>query len=560
MVRTLFRLLLVLVAVSLTCCHDAFSRVLAGPTDGTLNVNLTSVGYNYAMPITVGGVPLYMIADTGNNQFTVLDHDYRTDTNPHQSSIPFPANNPAVFYAYTDNVYECLYLLEDNVQIAYKNKFSTDSSSPNCYGALGSIQVDGTMTGESASLYPRQFSITNQVVVANQSVGNLHPWGQGGQGGNVGMAYSGRGVNNTIWESLLIATTGGKNGMFGLDFRALGGSMQLGGLKKAYAGAVQWARQGFDNPQYHNVLIKNLGMCGAQVNLFGVAPGLNSMRVMVDTGQVCLQLPQEIYDAFLGWLPTGPFATGSELPFFSFQVDSGNISSWSLDHRPSRGDLLYVKLSDLLVGADEMGGGSQPDGIPVVVGSQSLKLCILPTQNIYTSGADSSMTNSPPTVIVFGALPLRSLYFAADMGTTSVGLAPKQDAAEVDAMYASSTCSAPVTCIGQQIYDPTYNTCNRPSCSQYYFVFLDEASQTCYYRLDYYNAGVIIISLCVILETWSFFVMQYSGLQVLGIESGDYAYTRPMNTKVDWLSYHVGKALTRVLDEANAWIARYTEA
>jgi hypothetical protein len=219
---------------------------------------------------------------------------------------------------------------------------------------------------------------------------------------------------------------------------------------------------------------------------------------------------------------------------------------------------LYIRLSDLLVSPDDMGpSDSGNDGPPITVGGVDYKLCIMVFGNMFASQVDDTLNaGSPP--IIFGSLPLRSVYFAADMSTRSVGFANKFDISFINAMYSTSKCQAAATCIGQQNYNPVTNLCNAPTCDDYFFAYLDETTQNCYNRLDLYNAGLTIIWLCIIMETVSFFVMQYSGLQVMGIENDDFRYTRVMNTQVDSFTYHVGKGMSHVLDLVSEFINDYT--
>ena len=520
----------------------------SGPSDLMIEVNLTHVGSNWAVPLTVGGKKLHMIVDTGNNQFTVLDLNYTVS--PFYSTIGYTKNHPDVFKPMDKADSYCLWLLEDNSRVNYLNRYKLNGKYASCYGATAQIIANGTSFGESTILTAMNISIANMFKTVHSAPLNLHDWGF--TQGNVGMAY---GYNTTIFSTLIHATSKGRSGVFGLDLNAPdskhNSSLQLGGIKHLYSGSMQWARQGYATPQYHSLMIKNLGMCNAKTNFLAFAPGINSYPVLVDTGQVCLNLPAEMYDAFAAWLHPGPYLNKASLPSVSFQVDSGAQNNWGQTPQPE--DLLHIPLANLLVDPEMLDDSSGSPSISV--SGKQYRLCILRGSNVLTGTGGDFVSPSP--TIVFGSLVLQSIYFAADFQTTAVGLASKLDLAQINAIYTNSICKAPVSCVGQQKFDAVNNSCIPPACNRYFFSHLDDDSQMCLYRLDTFNAGVVIISFSVIFEVMSFFIMQYSGLQVMGIDIDNqiFRYSRSMNTRVDILTYWLGKKLCFLIDSAISFLS-----
>jgi len=515
-----------------------------------------NIGSSWALPLTVGGKKINLIADTGNNQFTVLDLNY-TMTPSYQSHVGFPAPgaSPDLFKPSPKQNFPCLSLLEDGTNVVYMNRYNRGGFF-SCYGATAQIIAEGITPGEQTVMTAENVSISSQFVTSHSAKKLLHDWGVASQG-NIGMSFSAREYNASIFSQMVYETTKTKpaslvkSGVFGLDFNAAGGrasSLQVGGVKPMFAQNTTWARQGLNRPQYHNVMVKNLGTCNGRENLLGFAHGLNSYAVMVDTGQVCLALPAEMFDAYMGWFDKDMiYTTAAELPAISFQVDDGGVGVVTQPQSSSADDLLYIPAGNLLVDKDSLDGtGGSPE---VTVGGVKYKLCLLRGQNVMANELDGTY-NDNPQPIIFGSLVLQSVYFAADFHNTAVGLASKLSAEQVSAMYAATKCKAKAVCIGQQLFNKENNSCMSPFCSNYFFATIDAASQTCYNRLDLYNAGLAIVLFCVIFETVSYFLMQYSGLQVMGIDIDHQAfrYSRTMNTKVDLLTYHVGRWLSMATD------------
>ena len=83
-----------------------------------------------------------------------------------------------------------------------------------------------------------------------------------------------------------------------------------------------------------------------------------------------------------------------------------------------------------------------------------------------------------------------------------------------------------------------------PSCSLYFFTKLDPVGQACVYDGGALGVGLFIIVLIVLLEGMSFFVTQFSALEILHArERHSLAIS-----KVDAVTRFIGKQLTILVD------------
>lgn len=546
-------------------------QLLETVSQDILQLNLTNIGYNYALSMYVADQPMKLIVDTGNHDMTIQQYD---------SSI-----GPREY-----NSIACLTLYEDSTYVYY---FSENSSYTGyCNLAVNqSVSLVDTSFKDRHMLYATdvEYTLATNISIVNPT---LHPWTS--TQGNLGLAYChptsllcqyNRGFS--VFENMLLNYTNSvnltsysdNNNVVGLDFNAQDtssdnsnylytntSSMQIGGILSDYSSDIVWARQATSQPFYHRFVMRHLEMCGPKGVDLMRSVGSSYWPVLVDTGQVCLQLPDQIYDSVYNWL--GTIATDgvtslAALPTLSFQVDGGVRSSLSGDRirdaGNSAGDYLYIPLSSLLINDDNFNATEVSKGalsIPVGSDGDTMSFCMLKSGSIYGTSTGGSAMADPPPNIVLGSLVLRSLYFAADYGQKAVGLANKANTSTLSTYYdisiQSSKCAASErpSCIGQQYYSYSNNQCKSPRCHQYFFAELDTESQYCEYKLGTYNAGMFFLSLIIIFEVVSYFVMQYSSLQVLGYGEGEenMSRIREMNTEVDSVTRYVGMGLTYVVD------------
>lgn len=547
------------------------------PTPSVKSIPLHHIDHNYGFNVTIGimkttekdengtTVVISMLADTGNDQLTVLAPDYEGSGSLDGAKV----------YPFKDATSTCLWLFQDGSEVKFLNKDNASSEKIEvCEGARSNLyfEYDETFTSPTAApntaptglpspmvtLVNSSFSIATKFEAANEK---LHDWGA--SGGDMGMAFG-----SVVFQTLLsrMGQVPGESNFtyLGMDLNSesdsQGSSMQIGAALAAllpqYRDKISWARQGFNSPAYHYVMLRNMRTCNSMVSLTNPNLATNSVRFIIDTGQVCLQLPAGMYSSTVAWLRK-EYDSQDQLPSISFQVDNGTSPWYSDSATIPRGELLYIRLQDLLLPADQLSDINPQNGAPEVkVSGVSQRLCLLKTDGLFST-TDGETTTAVSTTGVLGTLALQSVYFAAEYETKSVGFASKLSTADVDAIYDNSQCAPPVQCIGQEVYDKSLNSCIKPACDDYFFAYLDEASQTCLYRLDLYNAGIVILTFCIFTEVLSFFVKQYSAIQLMGLECDKYRYSRPLNTQVDSVTYWVGKFLSRTVDSCIALTEPY---
>ncbi len=548
-----------------------FIGILLSKSNALFEVNLTSFGLSYGVNVTLGGQVLPMIVDTGNRELTVL--------NVNDSTIDFDTSDPNTYDRLNDEG-KCLNLFEDHSYVIYFN----DTMGGNCPRAKGTVQIENSLSTQQSMLSNVTFQVATQLFIENE---RLHDWR--GAKGNLGLAYCGIWGCSDVWgpyydvevygetkqmstfQMLLYNVSGnasvtGTNMVVGLDYEGDDGdrngftsrsTMQLGEVKPKYSASMKWARQSTTFPRYHTFLATELSVCG--INLM-TSVGSYAWPTIVDTGQACVQLPGEMHDSLVSWLnPANRTFVGlADLPSLTLKIDEylrssvwndnveGSVGSESTSSAYS--DYLYIPLSTLLLPPHYFNQGLDT-AINVTVGSAEQSLCILRNAD----GGPPVMTQPAPR-IVLGSMALRSLYFAADYTARAVGLANKLNSTQQEGFFLNDVnkCDAVQECIGHQTYDYSSNSCQEPDCDDYFFAELDSDTQQCVYRRGMYNAGVVIVVLCVIFEVTAFLVLQYSSLQIMGFadpeSEGTLNATRPMNTYVDPVSAFLGRGVSAVLD------------
>ena len=493
-----------------------------------LELNLTSVGLSYSTPVTINGLSRDMVVDSGNMKFTVLDKTTNFTSMPNY---------------YLDDQ-SCLFLLEDLSMVYYFGKNIAESEYGSgymtCYEADQKVQ----MIGVSNVQVPNAKVTFSSTFEASNPV--LHQWNN--TGGNIGLAYSFYNSNSSVFESLVQNKTGnstitGKNEIFGLDFNVdqNASSIQIGDVKPMYQNDMTWFRQGTNHPTYHEMLIKNLGVCDAAIDILQTTwKTTTNWPVLIDSGQICLTLPRELYDTTFSWLNiSSPIASINDLPSLSFQIEDGE------DSANSTTNLFHIPLSSLLVSPNYFNGES--GSMNISVGGNTHGLCVLRGAQIFGSEKSGELAYPAPR-IVFGSMVLRSLYFAGDFTSRSSGIASKVSSSQINSIT-NLCCKSKVQCIGQQKYEKSSNSCKSPQCTKYFFAELDHESQQCIYRYDMYVSGLFIISCCIFFEIISYFIIQYSALEMMGLgEESRFQFTRPMNTNVDIFSKKLGQLISYLTD------------
>lgn len=518
------------------------------------NIELYAQGYNYIANFTVsnnGNITL--IIDTGNPNLTVL----KTESN----GVKIPKKD-AIISALTNQVINgtCTALMEDYNTFILFGYYSgyVFRSEYECPLYNSDITIVGKTSSSSSSAIASNvnYTISSYITIDGNDV--LHDWY--GAKGDIGLAYSGNQPEElTAFQTVLMDVTGNSSSIFGLDLNSQtlsyvsasvlsttsGSSMQLGYIKdEYYTDSIVWQKQPTQYPDYHNILIQNLQVCEHSIfNGYG-----SNWQTIIDTGSVCLTLPSQIYDSLIGWVDlSGKIDSVDELPSISFDVtDNNNVTS-----------TVYIPLSVLLIDDDAIANGEVTPTVHIK-NLSAQRLCIIKGASVAGSSSYAS--------IVFGTMMLHALYFAGDYNKYSTAIHTKLSSSDI--VEASSIvgkrCQAPVTCIGQQIYDSGTNTCLKPACVNYFFVKLEPSSQLCYYDPVPMTIGVIIIILIVLSETLCYFVFQYSSLELFGVTASynmssstdDITNIRNDNNdrggnrslKIDVVSMVIGRFLTKLVD------------
>lgn len=220
----------------------------------------------------------------------------------------------------------------------------------------------------------------------------------------------------------------------------------------------------------------------------------------------------------------------------------------------------YIPLENLILHNNTLINSNY--GAPLItVDGVKKHLCIIRGNRINTDATDGSL-NVP--MIVFGTLPLQSLYFAADFTSGHAGLASKLNQVEVAAMNSTEAlkmCKAPKQCLGDQRYIESYNTCGTASCSHYVFVTLDPETQTCSFNSAALGFGLFFIIATLLLELASFFMLQYTTYEFLikaasEDDGASHSGAIDANTqlklreakRIDFVSRLCGRVVTMILD------------
>lgn len=277
---------------------------------------------------------------------------------------------------------------------------------------------------------------------------------------------------------------------------------------------------------------------------------------------MCLNLPQEIYDSVIAWLNTDQSITASTpLPGISFQLSGAHLSS-SATSSVSSTATYYIPLENLILRNNTLINAQF--GAPLItVDGVKRHLCIIRGNRINTDNGDGKL-NVPS--IVFGTLPLQSLYFAADFTSGHTGLASKLTQTQINQLNSTQAlkmCKAPKQCLGNQKFIESYNTCGNPSCSHYVFMTLDDTTQTCSFNSAAFGFGMFFLLATLLLELSSFFMLQYTTYEFL-IKSAaeeDGTSTRPSGTvdpnvqaklrdarKIEFISRWCGRVVAMVVD------------
>ena len=266
---------------------------------------------------------------------------------------------------------------------------------------------------------------------------------------------------------------------FSLDFNdsPTPSQMDIGGVQERYRDNIRWSPIKI-SLNYHWFELHSMSVCGVDVMSFegSVAPPFASF---VDTGASCLQLPAEMFDALVSWLPV---ICEAQDGFDPYSFSSYGTSS-----------VCYVDADLVADGLPTISFTVSADGAPLYLPLKSLllaeadgkqRLCITRGYSFYLSRS-----------ISFGTRAVSAFYAAFDMGSDQVGFANKAAHAASHAM-----CREREECRGSQTTNPAQNQCLDPDCYYFPLLRLEESSMTCRLTPSFYWFASVMLVLFVVIE------------------------------------------------------------
>eukprot|EP01038_Epipyxis_sp_PR26KG_P005204 gene5204-7242_t len=443
-----------------------FEALIDHTIGGYINLNITNIGYNYYVSVISKNKAYNLVIDTNSYFFITQNQPVNSSFTNHSCGWLSADGTPITYYVQQNLLCESYSNLVTFSQAPYNNHYNNIS-----------------------------VIVTQYVEVANNK---LHV--RSGTQGNLGMSYENIGDNLTVTPFQLLLSnlsqtfdSDSNANTFGLNFESNSMStMQLGGVLDIYSSSISWIAQPINYPSYHLFYLSDLLFCGQNL----LSNFSYNWPTIVDTGSVCLTLPAEMYDSLEAWFNNSTIITDlSVLPTISFQYGNNDIA--------------YIPLSNLVINSSTI---LNETGAPFINYNHDLyRLCILKGASLSTAGSNLAEIDSS-RYIVFGSMVMKSIYFAANFETYSVGLANKLSS-EYEQSY--SICKSHAVCVGEQIYSPYSNSCSEPQCSIYFFTRRDDTTHKCVYSSGAMIFGIFFVSIIIFMETSSYLVTQYTGIRLI---------------------------------------------
>jgi hypothetical protein len=304
----------------------------------------------------------------------------------------------------------------------------------------------------------------------------LHDW-EDSSNGFLGLNYNTSG-GDTPFLSVLRASAASDEAIFGLDLQpqesGIPSSMQLSYILSNYSDSLVWGdSQATVYPSSHQFFASQLSFCGTSI----LTNWSSNWPVIVDTASSCLTLPSELYDVFSVYFdPTVELNEEAAKGTFNRLFPPLTFTFTSPRDVNSASATFSIFLEHLVLNSSAVLNEAGPIPLQSPSGANAgQSLCVIRGANIRSD--DSNDFSTPP--IIFGALVLRSLYFAADFNRRSVGFAQKpfnSTSSASEAQLAAGRCVPRAVCVGDQRYDVGTNTCNDAECARYFFVTYDSSA------------------------------------------------------------------------------------
>mmetsp|Transcript_19893 Transcript_19893/g.25677 ORF Transcript_19893/g.25677 Transcript_19893/m.25677 type:complete len:577 (+) Transcript_19893:43-1773(+) len=325
----------------------------------------------------------------------------------------------------------------------------------------------------------------------NVTIPKLHQWGTAG--GILGAAYASSltfpklMTDNKSPFMVFLQQANPQRALFGVDANGVDSPSQLhlGGFAEAYQSNLQWSDfQVTEELVYHKFHIYGLEMCG-----FPLFAGYSGhWPALLDTGAVCLTLPQEFFELLMTWVDDvdcqldGP--QGHQWKACYISADSNSALPYLSFRMSEIGETLYLPLSSLLL----------EDGS---------ELCIREGASILQDNLNyGEVFNIDMPEVVFGSLVLRAMYLAVDMDAGRIAFANKLvvDSTSPAGLPLYDGCAAPVECPRSWSFEYLTNTCTPPICTQYFFWRYNHQSQECELKADFYGVLIFLLVSCALAE------------------------------------------------------------
>jgi hypothetical protein len=237
---------------------------------------------------------------------------------------------------------------------------------------------------------------------------------------------------------------------------------------------------------------------------------------ILDTGSTCLNLPAEIFDAVVSWIPALQCqrytsndinTAGSTLCWIDSNVTMSHTGQ-RLEILPTLNFALcptcqqmYLNLTDLIM-YDSAFDITSPILFTATNTSQrGHRVCLS-----RAAAIDQSNSNN---FITFGSLTLRSFYVVSDMNSQTVGMVQKNrygnnnadSIGKNDIIRRSNIgCALPVQCSGEEQYYRPLNTCVPPNCADYIFFDYNSESRSCQLSIVFYVTASILLAFYILGE------------------------------------------------------------
>mmetsp|Transcript_4288 Transcript_4288/g.12488 ORF Transcript_4288/g.12488 Transcript_4288/m.12488 type:complete len:593 (-) Transcript_4288:121-1899(-) len=501
---------------------------------------LRRIGYHHGVSLLADNGSLDdVIFDTGSTGLTVIDGD-----------------EADFFTAFEQIIFDgCLVLYIDGYYVTFQR----------CTLNIGSVGLSGALVNDTYGLEPIAALNANaglQIAEElNTTAGDyLHrAWLDGGSRGVLGSAYAEaapeRSSRSPFWRMLfsLIPVDASDvvldaRGRFGFYFASADCStsepssswLDLGGFdaNATADGGLHWSEKPISEMTYHMFRVFSPRICGTPL----FSNRWNNWPAVLDTGATCLRLPAEFFDTLVSFVDVShciyeepnekPRAVPDEEDILQQPQENriwDNAMCWVHEDVAANLPTLTFKLSgtqeeDLRLDLSNLVLWDTPELTLNSTRGRHLPLCVHrgKSRDVLFNVQDAVVEE-----IVFGSMAIRDAFYVAIDAGHKVGMANydgvcpdrrrrlaesggSNDGSDGSEPELEEGCRAQPTCVGAQSYDTALNWCDRPRCQDYWFLEVDEDTQTC--KPNESAFWVLVVTACFLAATdiVVFFLSDYS--------------------------------------------------